>query len=409
VEQEFETRLKSAGATVRLKGFRPGKVPGSVIRQRFGSQIRQEVLQDVIQSSSSEAITREKLRPASAPRIEVGSMEAGQDIVYTAIFEVFPDFRVAGLDRLKVERPETTVTDEDVDVTVERLRLQRSDWEPVQRAAKAGDRVVIDFSGSRAGQPIAGGKAEEFSVVIGEGRMLEDFETSLVGLAPGSTKTFPVRFPGDYYEASLRDAEVDFAVVVREVAERRLPDLDADFVRGFDVASGEISEFRRLIRENLEREAAAKVHGEVRRQIMESLLDNNPIDVPEALVEREAAGLQAEAMRNLGVSDPKNAPALSAYQDVAQRRARLGLIMRALVQEYDLKLDQERVDERIEELSRNHDRPEEARTLYRRTPELMDHIENSVMEEQLMAWLIERARFTTKPIAFAELMGAPAR
>ncbi len=241
VEQEMETRLKSAGQTARLKGFRPGKVPVQVIRQRFGPQIRQEVVQDVIQSSCAEAIAREKLRAAGAPRIELSTLEEGQDVVYTAVFEIYPEFQVAGVDKLQIEKPETTVSDDDVDQTIERLRVQRASWVPVQRAAVQGERVVIDFNGSRNGEPMDGGTGEKVSVVIGEGRMVADFEANLVGLAAGGDKTFAVTFPSDYREVALRGATVNFQVHVHEVAERALPAVDAEFILGFQVTSGDLA------------------------------------------------------------------------------------------------------------------------------------------------------------------------
>ena len=408
VDQEVETRLKSAGMTVRLKGFRPGKVPVHVIRQRFGPQIRQEVVQDLIQTSCAEAITRENLRPAATPRIEMGTLDAGQDVIYTAVFEIYPDFRVAGVEGLSILRSEVAVTDDDINHTIERLRTQRANWTPVDRKAQQGDRVLIDFNGTRNGEPIAGGKAERVGVVIGEGRMVGDFEAGLVGIAPGDDKTFLVTFPSDYHEESLRGARVNFDVHAHEVAERSLPDVDADFIRGFQVASGDAAEFRRLVRENLEREAAAKIQAELRRQVMEGLLQANPVEVPLVMVEREATSLQAEAMRNLGLQDPKDAPALTSYEDVARRRVRLGLIIGALIHEQGLKVDPVRVDLKVEELCQPYERPEEVRKLYLQSPELMAQIENSVMEEQAMAWLIERAKVSTTPVTFSALMGVQA-
>jgi trigger factor len=405
VEREFETRLKSVGTTARLKGFRPGKVPVHVVRQRFGPQIRQEVLQEVIRSSSAEAITREKLRPAGTPKLELGDAAPGQDITYTAVFEVYPEFTVTGVTTLAVERPEVTVADADIDQTIDRLRAQRASWIAVQRGAARGDRVVIDFNGTRGGQPIPGGAASRIPVVIGEGRMLPDFESSLVGLSAGQKKSFPVRFPADYHEASLREATVEFEVEVHEVGERKLPEVDAEFVRGFDIASGDLAEFRRLVRENLEREAAAKIQAELRRQILDGLLKANPVDVPKALVDQEAAGLQSDAMRSLGVKDVKDAPPLSEYEEVARRRARLALIMAGLVAEHGLKVDPAQVNRKVDALCQSYERPDEVRKLYLQSAELMSQIENAVMEEQLMAWLIERVRVTPRTVTFSALMG----
>lgn len=406
IEQEVALRLRNAGRTVNLKGFRRGKVPVQVIRQRFGEQIRQEVLQDMVQSSYSEAIAREGLRPAGNPRIEAESPGSGEDFSYTAVLEVYPEFQVAGLDAMKIDRPEVTVTESDIDRTVERLQRQRGSWTAVERPAAEGDKVVIDFEGRLGGEIIEGGKAEKLDVVLGEGRMLRDFETGLAGIEPGKGKRFNVRFPADYHDQKLREQDVVFDVTVREVAMRELPDVDAEFVKGYGVASGEPAEFRNLVRENLEREAAARAQADMRRQIMEHLLVANPVELPSVMVDREAASLQSEGMRNMGIRDAKDAPPVEAYREVAQRRVRLGLIIGALIREHDLKIDQGRVDKRLEELCQSYERPDEVKGLYLQNPTLMGQIENSVMEEQTMAWLIDRAEVKPKTVALAELMGA---
>jgi trigger factor len=312
---------------------------------------------------------------------------------------------VSGATGLGIERPEVSVSDSDVDQTIERLRVQRANWVPVQRGAVHGNRVTIDFTGTREGQPVNGAAATQLPVVIGEGRMLPDFESNLVGLAAGETRSFPVTFPADYHETSLRGALISFEVTVHEVAERTLPEVDADFIRGFEIQSGDVADFRRLVRENLEREVEAKIRADTRRQILDGLLGANPVDVPAVLVNREAAGLRADAMRSLGLRDENEAPPLSEYEEVGRRRARLAMIMSALVQEHGIKADSARVHQKIDDLCRSYERPEEIRKLYLQTPELMDQIENAVMEEQLMAWLLERANVTARPMTFAALMG----
>ncbi|MCC7489886.1 MAG: trigger factor [Gammaproteobacteria bacterium] len=402
VEQELDARFRSAARTVRLKGFRPGKVPDGVVRQRFGPQIRQEVIQDMVQSSYSEAIAREKLRPAGSPRIESEPEVPGEGIAYTAIFEVYPEFSVAGVDSMVVERAEVTVTEADIDQTIERLRRQRGQWQPAGRAAAAGDRVVVDFSGTLRGELVEGGKAERFAVVIGEGRMLAGFESGLIGTTEGTDKTFDVAFPDDYYEEKLRGQTVTFQVHVHEVTALELPAVDADFFRQFDVASGDLAEFRRLVRENLEREALAKVQAEMRRQLIEQLLAANPVDVPAVMVSREAASLQSEAARSVGAAQGQ---AGGAYDEVARRRVRVGLILSELVREQSIVADPVRIEQKLDDLCRSYDQPAEVRRLYQQNPDLMAQVENSVIEEQVMAWLMDKARITTRSVAFGQLMG----
>ena len=405
VEREVESRLVKVGKSAKLKGFRPGKVPIHVVRQQFGSQIRQEVLQDLVQSSYAEAVTSRQLRPAGNPRIEAEQMTIGQDFTYVAIFEVYPDFAVSGTAGLAVDRPTTTVTDGDVDLTIDRLRRQKGNWQRVERVAGTGDRITVDFDGKLDGAPIEGGKAEGYAIVIGDGRMLPDFEAGLIGLAAGATATFPVRFPSDYPEENLRGKTVSFDVKAHEVAGRELPPVDAAFVQGYNVASGDVTEFRQLVRDNLAREIAAKVQSELRRQVLEQLLAANPVDLPAVMVGREASGLQAEGMRNLGIKDVKDAPPLSAYDDVARRRVRLQLIIGAVVQEQGIALDQAKFDAKLDELCRAYDKPEEVRRLYLQNADLVAQIENSVIEEQAMMWLIGQAQVRDKSVSFTELMG----
>ncbi len=406
IEQEFEARLKSASKTAALKGFRPGKVPAHVIRQRFGPRIRQEVLQEVVQSSYTEAIAQEKLRPAGSPRIEADPPQSGQDFSYTAVFEVYPEFSVAGIDQLRIDKPETHVTDADIDRTLERLRRQRAGWKAVERESAQGDRVVLDFEGTLNGQPIEGGKAEQLGIVIGEGRMLADFESNLIGLTAGARKTFTTRFPADYREEKLRGENVIFDVLVHEVTATDLPAVDEQFIRGFGVGSGDLAEFRRQIRENLEREAASRTSAEMRRQIMEQLLAANSVALPLVMVAREAASLQSEAMGNLGIKDVKDAPPLSAYEEVAERRVRLGLIIGALIREHGLTADPAEVARKLDEICRPYERPEEVKSLYLQNPGLMAQVENAALEDHVLNWLISRSQVTARMVNLGELIGS---
>lgn len=260
----------------------------------------------------------------------------------------------------------------------------------------------MDFDGSLDGEALEGGKAERFSIVIGEGRMLPDFEANLRGLAAGADKRFDVVFPDDYYEERLRGRTVAFDIHVHEVAALELPAVDADFIRGFEITSGEMDEFRRRIRENLEQEAAAKAQAEVRRQLIEQLLAANPVEVPAAMVSREVAALQAEAARSVGGADQQ---ADGAYDEVARRRVRVGLILGEIIRRQEIEADQGRIGQKLDDLCRPHEHPDEVRRLYLQNAEWMAQIENSVLEEQVMAWLAERARITGKGVSFSELMG----
>lgn len=404
IDQEVETRLRKAGRNASIKGFRPGKVPAQVIRQRFGAQIREEVLQDVMQRSYSEAIAREKLRPAGNPRIEAQPPAVGEDLAYTAVVEVYPEFQLAGIEQLRIDKPAIDVTEDDIDRMIERLRHQNGSWEPAARPAASGDRVTVDFDGRLHGEALEGGSAEKMEIVLGEGRMLPDFEANLAGLEAGGSKSFNVRFPDDYHRQNLRGENVTFDVRVGEVAARVLPAVDAGFVTHLGIESGEVAELRRRVRENLEREVAARVRAEMRRQVIDQVLASNPVAVPEVLVSREAASLQAQAMRKMGIENVADAPDISTYRPVAERRVRLGLIIGALIKEQDVKLDEALVESRIDDMCRQFEEPGQVKRIYLQNPELMAQIENSVIEDQAMSWLVERAAVTEKKQALAEFV-----
>ena len=404
IEREVKSRLKSVRQNANIKGFRPGKAPDSVIRQRYGEQVRREVLQDVLQSSYAEAVSREKLQPAGSPRIDAEEITEGSDLVYTAVLEVYPEFQLAGVDSIEIERPSAQIADADVDGMIDSLRRQRADWKPVERESREGDQVTIDFEGLLDGEPLKGGSGTEVPVVLGAGRMLPDFEQALYGVKGAEVKEFDVVFPADYHAEELRGKTAHFTATVREVAEQVLPELDAEFIRGFGIESGELDEFRVSVRKNMEAESESRGHAEVKRQLFDRLLAANPISVPSALVAREAQVLQSDAMRQMGVSDPGQAPALDSFRDTAERRVRLGLIVAALIRDNGITVDRERVSNRIDELSAPYDDPAQIRTLYLQSQELMSQIEHAVLEEQVVDWLNERVKSHARPVPFRELM-----
>lgn len=405
VEEAFVARLRSVGRTASIRGYRPGRIPEKVLRQRFGDQVRQEVLQAVVEESYSEAVVREQLRPAATPRIEAEAIEQGADLRYTAIFEVFPDIQLAGLDGLGIDEPTPALDDADLAFVIDSLRRQRADWRPVERPARNGDRVVVDFDGRRNGAPMEGGHGEEVPVVLGEGRMIGDFERNLEGLAAGGERTFTVTFPADYPNAGLAGQQAEFHVRVRQVTEQQLPEVDADFIRGFGVGSGERPEFEAEVRRNMEREFAGRARAEVKRQLLDQLLAANPVTVPAILVEQEAAGLQRDALRNLGIEDPAQGPDRASFRPTAERRVRLGLLIGEVIRREGIAADRDRVRQRIDELAAGYPQPDQVRQVYLQNRDLLGQVENAVLEEQVVDWLAGRATRTAKATTFRELVG----
>lgn len=406
IESEVESRLRSVARTANIKGYRPGKVPEKVVRQRFSEQVREEVMQDFVRSSYSEAVTREKLRPVGDAQIETipDAGEKGGDLSFTASFEIFPEFQLQGIDALSISRPEPQFDDADVQFIIDNLRRQRRNWSAVEREARDGDRVTLDFEGRLDGQPIEGGAGDQVSVIIGAGRLVPDFERQLAGVRAGEQKTIQVEFPADYPNKTLAGRKGDFELRIGEVAEEQLPEVDDEFVRSFGVDSGERAEFEQDIRKNMAKEFESRARAEVKKQLLEMLLTHNPIDVPEVLVTEAAASLQADAARNLGLPDKQGAPDVENYLPAAERRVRLSLLLGAIIMEQSMVANRERVAERIDSLVSNYDKPDEVRKIYYQNAGLLGQVEDMVLEEQVIEWLVGRATVTPKPTSFQALV-----
>lgn len=407
IEEKVAARLQEVGRNARIKGFRPGKVPAKVIKQQYGGQVRQEVLQEILQSSYSEAVTQEQLQPAGGPSIEPETLEEGQDLAYIAVFEVYPEFEIKGLDKVKVEQPEATVADADVAEMVENLRKQRAEWGAVERKAGDGDQVTIDFTGTRKGEPFEGGSAENFPVVLGGGQMLEDFEKNLHGVAAGDDKSFKMKFPKDYHAAELAGQKVEFTIKVHEVAEQALPDVDAEFIKACGIESGERADLEKDISANMERELEARVRAEVKKQVLDGVLDQNGIEVPQVLVEQECQSMQKEAMQRMGITDENQAPEAETYKEPAEKRVRLGLVLSQVIQDNEIELDRDRVTAKVDEICAPYENPDEIRNIYLQNPQFMGQIENMVLEEQVVEWLSDKAQVTSRAMGFKELMELP--
>ena len=404
IENEIEVRLRKVGQQAKIQGFRPGKVPPKVIKQRYGGQVRQEVVQEMVQSSYTEAVQQEQLNPAGGPNIEPEALEEGKDLAYTAVFEVFPEFEVRGLAKIKLESPEVAIAEGDIEEMLDQLRKQRADWAEVDRKACDDDQVTLDFTGTLKGEPFEGGSAENFSLVLGAGQMIEDFEKGLQGVQAGDEKSFKVKFPKDYHVDTLAGAKTEFAVKIHSVSEQVLPEVDDDFVKAYGIESGAIEDLRADIEKNMGREIEAKTRAEVKRQVMEGLAAQNPIEVPGVLVHEEAHSMQQEAMNRMGIQDQADAPSPDTFTEAAEQRVRLSLLLNQLVSENELQVDSERVNEKVDELVAPYENPDEIRNMYMQNPQFRSQIENVVLEEQVVEWIQEQAKVSTKKATFRELM-----
>ncbi len=404
IEKEVESRLKSVGKTAKIKGFRPGKVPAKVVRQRYGTQVRQEVLTDLMGQSYRDAVAQENLNPAAQPRIEPEVSGKGDGFAFVATFEVLPDVTLKDLDKIEVARPEIDITDEDCADMLENLRKQKATWKTVKREAREGDRVVVDFDGRLKGESIEGGTGSEVPVVLGEGQMLPDFEKGLTGAKADEEKSFKVKFPKDYHVEELAHKKVDFTVKVHRVEAEELPPLDDSLAEIYGVKEGGLDKLRADIVENMEREAEQKVRSDIRDQAMSGLLEANPIEVPNSLIQQEAHSMQHEAMRQFGIEDHEQAPPLDDFTEGAEKRVRLSLLIQQLVADNDIVLDAGRLRERVEQICAGYEDSGAMVTNYLANPQVMSRIEPMVMEEHAVEWIIEHGVETKKKSSFKEYM-----
>lgn len=408
VEKEIESRLRKVGRTAKIKGFRPGKIPVKVVRQRYGGQIRQEVLSELMQKSYSDAVIQEKLTPAANPRIEPEPTDSGEAFAYVATFEVLPEITLTGLDKIRVEKPEVDISDTDVDEMIGNLRRQKATFETVDRAAADGDRVIVDFDGTLKGEPINGGKGTEVPVILGQGQMLPDFEAGLKGVRAGDEKSFKVKFPKDYGSSGgagdLAGKKVDFAVKVHRVEEERLPPLDDSLAELYGVEEGGLPQLREDVLANMRREADDKIRADVKEQVMKGLLEHNPIEIPASLVHQEMHSRQHEAMRRMGIEDHDKAPAIENFRQGAERSVRLGLLLQQLIQDREIALEPARLRRKVEEMCSGYERADEMVASYLSNPQIMQQLEPLVLEEQAVEWLMEQGQVETKHIGFGQYM-----
>lgn len=404
IEQAIDERLKQVSRTARLKGFRPGKAPIKVIKQQFGAQVRQEVLSDLMQSSFARAVTEQKLMPAAGPRIEPISSAPGEDLRYRAIFEIFPEVKLAAVEGLAVNRPAAEVTDADIEAMVQNLREQRPRFEEVDRASHEGDRVSMDFQGQIDGKPFEGSQGDGVAVVLGAGRMLKDFETGITGLKAGETREIAVRYPDDYHNKELAGKTAQFTVKVAKVEEKQLPPLDDAFCREYGVTEGGLEQLLSEVADNMRRELAANVRSRLKQQLFDRLLEANPLDVPQVLVDQQVRDMQLDTARRIGAKDASQVPPPDPFVEPARRRVALGLLINELVRSQGLTVDRARVDARLAELAATYPDPDVILNAYRQNPDAMRQVESMVLEDQVVDYLLERAKVTDQPATFKELM-----
>lgn len=410
IDSEVENRLKRLSRTVKMHGFRPGKVPLKVVVQHYGPQVRQEVLGDAMQKSFGEAVRQQNLKVAGNPRFELRPTAEGVgELQYSATFEVFPEVVVGDISNAAIERPKLEVSEAEVDKTIEIMRKQRARFEPVERAAETGDRVKVDYHGTLDGAEFQGSSAKDQSVLLGSGRLLPGFESNLVGMKAAESKTFDLLFPDDYHGREIAGKTTRFEITVKQVAGPRLPEIDAEFAKSLGVEDGDIAKMRAEVRANLEREIKTKLKTRVRDQVIQALLDVTRVEAPKSLVQLEAERLQATARQELaarGVKVTDNTPMpMDIFEQQAQRRVSVSLVLGEVMQAHNLFPGPEQVRALVEEQAQSYERPQEVVKWYYAEPERLREIESIVAEENVVNWALGVAKVADKPIEFDELMG----
>jgi len=409
IDREVEQRLRKLSRTVRMDGFRPGKVPLRILVQQYGPQVRSEVIGDAVQKAFSEVIKEKNLRVAGYPRIERKEGGDQKQLAFSATFEIYPEIKLGDLAAAKIPRPVHPVDDADIDRTIEILRKQRVTWEAAERRSQTGDRVTVDFVGRIDGNEFPGGKGSGMAVILGEGRMLPEFESGLAGVQAGEQKIFPVNFPADYAGKEVAGKTAEFQVSVAKVEAPKIPELGPDFAKSLGVADGDIAKMRTEVRTNVELEVKKRVDSEVKQKVMQALIDSATLELPKSLVEIEMQRMVQQTRAELeaqGVKLEKLPVNPQALEERARRRVALGLILGELVREQDLGAKPEQVRALVTEHAQTYEQPFEVVKWVYSEPQRLSEFEGLAVEANVVKWVLERAKVEDQAISFEALMGA---
>ena len=407
VDVEVKNRLRHISKTQRINGFRPGKVPASVIQKRYGQSVRQEVAGELMQRNFVDAIVAEKMNPAGRPNFIAKSNEDGKALEFEATFEIYPEVALQGLESIAVERPNVEVTDADLDEMFTTLQNQHKTWKENKRKTKLGDKLTLDFTGRVDGEIFEGGEAKDFELELGAGRMIPGFEKEITGMKVGEEKTINVTFPEDYHAENLKGKEAEFDIVIHKTEGPVLPTVDEDFAKLFGVEEGGIEALRSEVSTNMTRELTQAVKAKVKDQVIEGLLEANDVEIPKALIAQEIEVLRKQALQRFaGQMDPNNMPELPAdmFEEQAKRRVKVGLLLGEVIKINELKVDESKVNELIASAASAYEDPKEVIEYYATNKELNQQMQNVALEEQAVELLLESAKVKSKKASFKDIM-----
>jgi len=407
IDEAVQKKLQSLSKTVKLKGFRAGKVPLNVVKQRYGLQAREEVLGDVIQSSFYEAITKEELKPAGMPDFAPKPSNPGDGLEYTATFEIYPEVVISDMSAVSIEKPTTEITDEDLEHMLATIQKQHATWESVDRATKQGDKASIDFVGTIDDVAFEGGTGTDMAVEIGKGQLIAGFEDGLVGLKVGDEKTLDLTFPENYHQKDLAGKPVKFAVTLKKVEEQALPPVDAELAKKMGMDDGDMDKFREEIRSNMDRELNNALETQTKKAVMDALLEAHDVDVPKALIQNEAQALTEQMINNMrqqGMPAEQTKLSPEMFEGEAKRRVSLGLIMAEIVKKEELQADEASVKQKVDAIAEPYEKSEQVVQYYYGDKQRLAEIESLVIEEQVVNWILSQAKLSDKPMTFQEIM-----
>ncbi len=405
VDQEVQKRLQSLSRTVKLPGFRPGKVPAKVVASKYGPKVRQEVMDEVTRSSFYEALSAEKLQPAGLPVFEPQPSAESDSLEYTATFEVFPEVKLTSFDGVSVEKPVAEISEADIDGMIEKMRRQRVEWQAVERAAQAEDQLVIDFVGTIDGEKFAGGEGNNVTLVLGSGTFIPGFEDQLTGASKGDETVVNVTFPEGYQSTELAGKEAQFAVTVQTVSEAKLPEIDEDFARNYGIDS--LDDLRGELSKSMQYELDQAIKGKTKQAVMDMLFEKNPLDLPKSLVDDEIEALMNQMKNNLSKQGvPLEGLDLNGkmYEDQARRRVTLSLLISEIVKANDIKASPEKIRETVESVASTYDTPDEVVKWYYAERERLGQIESVVLEELVVEWVLGKIQIDEQSTTFEALM-----